>query len=61
ITYPSIAEAVKAGEYADINILSGTTLGEASAKGVDTENMTADAFYALYREYLGDRYGHHGL
>lgn len=55
IKYSSIAEAVAAGEYAGINILSGTTLGEASAS-VDTEGMTAEDFYAVYREYLGDKY-----
>lgn len=56
ITYSSIAEAVAAGEYDGINILSGTTLGEATVKNVETEGMTAEEFYAVYREYLGDKF-----
>ena len=52
IKYSSVAEAVAAGEYAGINILSGTTLGEATG----SQEMTADEFYAIYRSYLGDKY-----
>ena len=56
IKYNSIKEAFDAGEYEGINILSGTNLGEASVRNVDTSTMTAESFYVLYREYLGDRF-----
>lgn len=53
ITYSKLADAIAAGEFAGINILSGTTLGEATVK---KSAATAEEFYALYKEYLGDKY-----
>jgi para-nitrobenzyl esterase len=50
--YTSIADAIKAGEWKGINILSGTNLGEA----VDDLKMTAAEFYAAYKKGLGGLY-----
>lgn len=52
LKYSTIADAITAGEWKGINILSGTNLGEA----IDAVKMTAAEFYAAYQKGLGDLY-----
>ncbi len=55
IVTDSAAEAVEAGAWDGVNILSGTVLGEA----IGATEMAAAEFYAYYKEQLGDLYEAH--
>ncbi|AEF85610.1 para-nitroBenzyl esterase (pnb carboxy-esterase)(intracellular esterase b) (pnbce) [Treponema primitia ZAS-2] len=52
LKYSIMADAVDAGEWKGINILSGTNLGEA----IDALKMTSAEFYDAYKKGLGPLY-----
>lgn len=52
ITYASAEEAIRAGAFDSINILTGTNYGE----GSDHKIVTASDFDSYYRQLLGDLY-----
>lgn len=52
VTYADIKDAVEAGVFDNVSILSGTNMGEGSYPQV----TNAEDFYAAYKEQLGDLY-----
>lgn len=52
VTYANIKDAVDAGVFDNVSILSGTNMGEGSYPQV----TNAEDFYAAYKEQLGDLY-----
>lgn len=52
IVHASAADAIRAGALDSINILTGTNYGEGDNHGI----ITAQDFYAHYRQLLGDLY-----